>query len=674
MKTNRSHNGAVTPSTISMNRLLTLLRQQQLDHSAFNKLIDWAVAPPQRDEWHRALRMGCLVLGLALITSGVIYFGAFNWEALSRFQKFGLMEALVVAAFLGVMSRGIDSTVGQACLTAGSVLVGALLVVYSQVYQSGADAYTLFLGWGALIVPWTLASRSSVQWVLQVGLANVTFLNWWDQVADGGFTAFSLLYLALNGGIAYLWHRQRRPWMWKAVGTLFLTNALVPITLAACAAPWEWDLSVVCLLVLGVTLYGLWRFQGQVLQTMTLVAASTLTVAGSFTIWVFHEIDFFGILLMAGAILAEMSVAVKWLKAVHEAQGKSHTTASAPEPSPHRSVESPAEQLAGLAGVDVSVATLALGRDQELPWYVKVLTGMGAWVASWFLIGFFLIWMWDSEVAVGTYGTVLFLGSIVLRRSKAGQGLFLQYTCLAANLAGQFLILVAIIQSGRDGLTAGALTMLALQLIALASFPDQIARHLFAMSVVVSGGFACEDTLPGAGWWVWMMLVAIVLTALWSQPQKWLQSEARELYTPTALGLTSGFFGTLQVLAFNPLGENLYGPAVAVGFTLLAVAVGAAFRAPLVAVLGLAALGLLTHSVPELMAAVLLSVLSFRARNNHALLLSLTFFVSFGILFYYSLALTLWLKALTLVGSGAVFLLVRLFLGKESNQKVAHAF
>ena len=40
-----------------------------------------------------------------------------------------------------------------------AVAVGALLAVFGQTYQTGADPFELFLTWALLIVPWTLAAR-----------------------------------------------------------------------------------------------------------------------------------------------------------------------------------------------------------------------------------------------------------------------------------------------------------------------------------------------------------------------------------------------------------------------------------------------------------------------------------------------------------------------------------
>ena len=84
----------------------------------------------------------------------MLFFGAFNWEHLGHMQKFGLLEMLIAAFFAGTLLRGLSSIEGRVLLGCASVLVGGLLAVIGQEYQTGADAYLLFLSWAGLIFPW----------------------------------------------------------------------------------------------------------------------------------------------------------------------------------------------------------------------------------------------------------------------------------------------------------------------------------------------------------------------------------------------------------------------------------------------------------------------------------------------------------------------------------------
>lgn len=116
---------------------------------------------------HRAL----LALGAAHILSGVIFFFAYNWVDMPPFAKFAVIEFALVITATGAIIVGTGKLVGQALLVAASVLVGVLLAVIGQVYQTGADAFELFIAWTLLILPWTLVSRSVAQWFTWLAIA-----------------------------------------------------------------------------------------------------------------------------------------------------------------------------------------------------------------------------------------------------------------------------------------------------------------------------------------------------------------------------------------------------------------------------------------------------------------------------------------------------------------------
>ena len=166
--------------SVTSGQLLELRREELLPESAFLRALDWSAGPPDRVSWVKFLRRWSLILGIALITSGVLFFFAYNWSELTRFQKFGLLETLIVGGIIGLYMRGMDSTEGKAFLASSAVLVGVLLAVTGQVYQTGADSYRLFLEWSLLILPWCLAGRFTFLWMVEAVLANVTFVLFWD--------------------------------------------------------------------------------------------------------------------------------------------------------------------------------------------------------------------------------------------------------------------------------------------------------------------------------------------------------------------------------------------------------------------------------------------------------------------------------------------------------------
>lgn len=146
------------------------------------KLVD---ATPDTPAWHRFLSRVLLLLGAGLVLSGAVCFIAYNWDRFGAFSKFALIELAIVGAAL-VAWRKLPRLTGQVALSAAAVLVGALLALYGQVYQTGADPYGLFLGWLALILPWVIAAEFSPLWLFALGLLDVSVLLYWGQVLEKG--------------------------------------------------------------------------------------------------------------------------------------------------------------------------------------------------------------------------------------------------------------------------------------------------------------------------------------------------------------------------------------------------------------------------------------------------------------------------------------------------------
>lgn len=164
---------------------------------------------PARTSWKTFFDRIFLFLGSALVLSGIIYFFAYNWDKLGRFAKFGLIEGAILATVLLAWKKSTDSLTGQTSLLSAAVLVGPLLAVYGQVYQTGADAQGLFLIWILLIVGWTVIARFSPLWLFGLTLANVWLLLYWNQILKGRFelrdTTFLLVMAFFNTIILLIW-------------------------------------------------------------------------------------------------------------------------------------------------------------------------------------------------------------------------------------------------------------------------------------------------------------------------------------------------------------------------------------------------------------------------------------------------------------------------------------
>ena len=131
--------------------------------------------------------------GLALLLAGVVFFFAYNWADMHRFEKFGLIQLGLVGTVMLAWRQGWRSVSGQAFLIAATVLVGVLMAVFGQVYQTGADAWQLFFSWSMLVLPWVLVANSAALWVLWLVIAETAIATWSH---TGGFSIFHARWAA----------------------------------------------------------------------------------------------------------------------------------------------------------------------------------------------------------------------------------------------------------------------------------------------------------------------------------------------------------------------------------------------------------------------------------------------------------------------------------------------
>jgi len=172
---------AILDQPASLPALRQLHRQGVIDDATFHRAAS-ALRPPS--EWLSWIRVNLLFIGSALILAGIVFFFAYNWKEMGRFQKLGLIEGGILLSVLGAWWRGVDVIAGNLFMLSASVLVGVFLAVFGQTYQTGADAYELFTGWAALIFIWVVLTRFAGLWFFWLVLVETGVVLFWYQVAD----------------------------------------------------------------------------------------------------------------------------------------------------------------------------------------------------------------------------------------------------------------------------------------------------------------------------------------------------------------------------------------------------------------------------------------------------------------------------------------------------------
>lgn len=188
---------------------------QQLKHA-----VSVAGIQPRTGAWRGFLDKLFLWLGTLALAFAVLFFVAYNWDSLGRFARFGAVQGLIVVSIVAYWRLGADRLTAKASLLAASILLGVLLALYGQTYQTGADPWQLFFNWALLILPWAFIGRFASLWLVWVMLINVsiylyftTFGNWFWSLfspAEQMFWAGFVFNAAVLGG----WELLARRFSW----------------------------------------------------------------------------------------------------------------------------------------------------------------------------------------------------------------------------------------------------------------------------------------------------------------------------------------------------------------------------------------------------------------------------------------------------------------------------
>ena len=320
-----------------------------LNPSACGRAFEIAGLKPDRTTWRRHIDRFFTAVGAALIVAGVAAFFAWNWADLGHITKFALIQTGIVGAAALSWHLGFDSTAGRSSLFVTAFLTGTLLAVFGQVYQTGADPYSLFLTWALLILPLCIVGRQAGLWLLFHILLNLTVILYYTQVLrppDGWWQLSQLLgplvwlgstvldstlasyVYALNSIGLVTWEfgtTRGVKWMQGRTYPRLIAfgafTAVLPSTLImilAASLDQGTNLHFVSPVLLAITTAtGLWyyRFKRQDLLMLTLCLLAVIFVVTSFAIKHLVE-DTGSLLFLAILVIAQVAGAAWWLKEV----------------------------------------------------------------------------------------------------------------------------------------------------------------------------------------------------------------------------------------------------------------------------------------------------------------------------------------------------------------------
>lgn len=307
------------------NRILSFVEKGILPPEHTEEAMKLSGVFPNAEDWQRFIGQLLLWLGVLSLAVGIVFFIAFNWDALGKFGKFSLIEGVLILSLLPLVRVDLHARIGQLSLLGASIVVGALLALFGQVYQTGADTWQLFATWGALILPWAVLGRFEPLWILWIGILNVALALYFKLF---GFLFFphnvgmALVALMFNAFVLAVWeYRQQQHPKSSRLWIRF------PAVLAGIAATWTGVWAILDYrdgqtIWMGVWIVWLlvhcWVYRQRIRDLFMLTGGclSLLIVMMTFLVRIFHNLHsgVLGYFVIALALILGGSASAKWLK------------------------------------------------------------------------------------------------------------------------------------------------------------------------------------------------------------------------------------------------------------------------------------------------------------------------------------------------------------------------
>lgn len=318
-------------------------------HDAMNRLLDWTgrgLLPaarleelghatgllPDRMAWRAFLDRLLLVAGALALGSALVFFVAANWSLLGAYARFALAQVAVLLG-VGAYWRWGDGGAGRAGLGFAVLAFGALLALYGQTYQTGADPWQLFATWALLALPWTWLANSAGLWLFWLLLVNLALLRWlslrigfWSGLSEFEWFAWTIVLLQAGALLLAEWLALRgfQPGRARWALQLLLLAALAALTSLTVLALFEDVLkqgALALLAWLGALAAGWWAYRRRTVDVLALafLALSAVVVLGALSIRVVGPRNLdnpFAWLLVAGVLIGLTTTAGRWLVGV----------------------------------------------------------------------------------------------------------------------------------------------------------------------------------------------------------------------------------------------------------------------------------------------------------------------------------------------------------------------
>lgn len=330
--------------------------------------------------------------------------------------------------------------------------------------------------------------------------------------------------------------------------------------------------------------------------------------------------------------------------------------------------------------IEPAEAALARARKEATkekdPIILKILTGLSAWIASLFLLGFIIAAFEPDESSILAIGTLLAGFAILAHHTVKNAGTFVTQSTLSCMICGHVMILFGVIElvdSRGDEMLTLSITqtlMCALPIWVIRRSAYQASALLLAVCFWTY--YAVDINSP----WLFRLVLAVEVSVLGVLTLWRARQDSFSYALALAIGATIFLLDWIQSISWHDNFDEALWPTNLIMAAFVAV-IGWHFlseadrKQPKIMLLFIMLLALAFLSSPGLLYAVALLILGYGLRDPIYGGLGLIGIPSFIIYFYYSLQVSLLEKSGILFASGVICLLAAYLMPRSLKQKVS---
>lgn len=321
----------------------------------------------------------------------------------------------------------------------------------------------------------------------------------------------------------------------------------------------------------------------------------------------------------------------------------------------------------------LQAAHLAASAERD-PIILKVLTGLSAWIASLFLLGFVVAGLEAEATALLVLGIILAALAILIHHRAPHAGTFIQQSTLSGMMCAHLMILFGILMQFNAG-WGEELRLLAITQTLLCALPFFGFRHpaYQASALLLASAFWTTYAVQMNAPWLFRFVLGAQVAAFAVLALGWARRSPASYAFALSIGSMIFFLDWVHSLGYMGAFDEPLWPTNLI-ITALLLAVAGRFttrenrRHPRIRLFFVLIIALAFLSSPGLLFAIALLILGYGLRDRIYTGLGLIGLPLFLIYFYYSLEVTLLQKSGILLASGVLCLLASLLAQCRSKE------